>query len=83
MKIRRTFKEKLRGYEDRMERERSEKEEAMNLCSGSRFDSHDEVAYEGNTCPVCQVREELRSELLEQDGEIKQLEKEIAQLEAR
>jgi len=42
----------------------------MDLCS----DNHDEVCYEGRTCPVCSLRDEL-------DNEIEQLNECISDLE--
>lgn len=48
----------------------------MNLCSGSGRNSHDEVCYEGRTCPVCEVKEDL-------GGTIKDLQKQVADLEGQ
>lgn len=48
----------------------------MNLCS----DKHDEICYEGRTCPLCTIREDLEKEIedlkkavedLEKEGEVK------------
>jgi len=41
----------------------------MNLCS----DNHDEVCYEGNTCPVCSVRNDLQYEIDYRDKDIAKL----------
>jgi uncharacterized protein YciI len=78
----RNFTTLNRLYENHQERLRSEREEKVNLCSGPRNDSHKEVAYEGDSCPVCEVSGELREELALLRGEIKQLESQVAQLEA-
>ena len=51
-----TFNEKLREYESRLERKRSEREEeTMHICD----DGHDEVAYEDEKCPVCEKMDEI------------------------
>jgi len=42
----------------------------MELCS----DKHEEVCYEGRTCPVCAERDDLQ-------GQIDELNKEVARLE--
>jgi hypothetical protein len=42
----------------------------MNLCSGTRQRSHDEVCYECRYCPVCAALDEA-------EGKIKALEKEL------
>jgi len=47
----------------------------MNLCSGSRYNSHDEICYEGNECPLCLLMEE-------RDEVEKQLNEEIERLKA-
>jgi len=31
----------------------------MNLCSGSHYNIHDEICYEGRNCPFCEKINEL------------------------
>lgn len=45
----------------------------MNLCSGGGFNSHDEVCYEGKSCPVCEQKDVVS----EKETEIENLEKKI------
>lgn len=40
----------------------------MNLCS----DKHDEVCYEGRTCPVCDMRSDKESEVEDAKRELKE-----------
>lgn len=45
----------------------------MNLCDSG----HDEVCYDGRTCPVCSVKEELSDEIKELTDRVKELELEL------
>lgn len=49
----------------------------MNLCS----DLHDEVCYEGHTCPACEVRENLQAAIRSAQKEIDSLQETVASLE--
>lgn len=43
------------------------------MCS----DGHDEVCYEDNLCPVCEIKEEMRNETQALEKEIKELKDEL------
>jgi uncharacterized protein Yka (UPF0111/DUF47 family) len=47
--------------------------EAMNLCD----DGHEEVCYEGRSCPVCEKMDEIR----ELENEIDRLTRDIEEME--
>jgi hypothetical protein len=47
--------------------------DAMNLCSGGRKHTHEEVCYEGNTCPCCAIISQKDEEIQQQAGEIRDL----------
>jgi hypothetical protein len=52
----------------------------MNLCS----EGHDEVCYEGNNCPACEMKEDrnyFEEEVSKRDEQIEKLENEIIELE--
>jgi len=49
----------------------------MNICS----DDHDEVCYEGRTCPVCYIKEDLQTEITELQKVNSDLESDINKLE--
>lgn len=51
----------------------------MNLCS----DKHEEICFEGRTCPACDQIAKRNSEIKEKDDEIKSLQAELRQLEAQ
>ncbi len=50
----------------------------MNLCS----DDHEEVCYEGRTCPVCEVKQEKEKEIEACQDEIEDLKNTIGELES-
>lgn len=45
----------------------------MNLCSNG----HNEVCFEGRTCPVCELADEKRDEIKSLQYEIEKLEREV------
>lgn len=49
----------------------------MNICSNE----HDEVCYEGHTCPACELRDNLNSEIEDLKAQIKDLNAEVKELE--
>lgn len=53
----------------------------MNLCSGDRKRSHDEVCYEGSVCPVCCAMDDAEIEVNNLNKEIKELKEEIESME--
>lgn len=49
----------------------------MNLCS----DSHQEVCFEGRSCPVCSLRDELEERITDLEEDVKRLEREAQEIE--
>lgn len=49
----------------------------MDLCSHE----HDEVCYDGKTCPVCSLRDEKNEEIDELKAKVEQLESEVESLQ--
>ena len=48
----------------------------MNLCNGGKGrDSHDEICFETGHCPLCDMRKELREEILEMQNIISEFAK--------
>jgi len=43
---------------------------SLNICS----DGHDEVCFDGRTCPVCYVREDMSKDILKLEDKIAELE---------
>jgi hypothetical protein len=50
----------------------------MNLCS----DGHEEVCFEGRTCPACSLRDDLEKRIDKLTDDINSLESEIADYES-
>ena len=50
----------------------------MNLCSHK----HDEVCYENNSCPVCELISEMDNRIKSLEGEVKDLEEKVEELES-
>ena len=48
----------------------------MNLCS----DGHEKICFEGRICPLCDMRDELRAEIINRDKEIQAMERLIKTL---
>ncbi|KKL90609.1 hypothetical protein LCGC14_1902990 [marine sediment metagenome] len=50
----------------------------MNLCEGTRNDTHPEVCFDDrNSCPACEIREELEGKVRELEHAIELLEAEV------
>ncbi len=55
-----------------------EGENGMTLCSGTRNDSHTEVCFDDrDSCPACEIREELEGKIGGLEERIKDLEAEV------
>ena len=55
----------------------------MNLCSGGRNFTHNEVCYDSKDCPVCYLNSELRSEIDNLSSIIESNEERISELERK
>jgi hypothetical protein len=51
----------------------------MNLCN----DDHDEVCFEGRTCPACAIREDLERKVSDLEDDVKSLENKVSDLESQ
>lgn len=48
----------------------------INLCG----DDHDEICYEGNRCPLCEMRTELERKIIALEGDVEALKEENKEL---
>jgi len=50
----------------------------MNLCSNG----HDEICYEGHSCPVCELITDNTSKIESLEGQVKELEQKVEEAES-